>query len=675
MVLRALRRTTVLSTLGSTSLLLAACGGTPPPAQGPTTIPAPASSALGATVPAAPKTADVAKDEASGPSLTQLLNVHRATAPRALRDGDVVFLSDAPGTAQIFRKVGTADPVQLTDFPDRVAGLRLSPDAKAVVFLKDTGGDENDQIFRLDLTAGAKALAFTARPKVKHTLPVWDDGSKRIAFTSNARNGKDMDLYVVDATKPIPETLKPFVELSGSFHAVDFRGGAVLLAEERSSFDEDLHLVDVTRHTKTLLTKHTGDERYEAPRFSADGRFVYTLTDAGREFMALVALPVSGGKRKVILETDHDLGSLSVQRPPAKATGETLVVTQNVDGVEEILVLALDATRKVVRRTVSGLRGVFGSVDVSADGKVAYVAYENPRLPTEVFRVDVATGEAQRVTKSDHAGIDEQALVAEELVTLKSFDGRVVSTFWYAPKAPPSANAGAPVPRPVVITVHGGPEGQAQPTFSPVTQYLVAHGYAVAAPNVRGSVGYGKSFAHLDDKELREDSVKDLSEIGKFLAARPDVDPKRIALYGGSYGGYMVLAGLTLYPDQWAAGVDVVGIANFRTFLEQTAPYRRALREAEYGSLASDGPFLDRVSPIHKVEKVQAPLFVIHGTRDPRVPVGEAKQIVEALQARKLPVELLTFEDEGHGLAKRKNRLEAYPKMVEFLDRYVKAKR
>jgi dipeptidyl aminopeptidase/acylaminoacyl peptidase len=205
-----------------------------------------------------------------------------------------------------------------------------------------------------------------------------------------------------------------------------------------------------------------------------------------------------------------------------------------------------------------------------------------------------------------------------------------------------------------------------------VRQYLALSGYGVAAPNVRGSLGYGKSFAHLDDKDKREDSVRDLHELGLALAARPEVDGKRIALYGGSYGGYMVLAGLTLYPDQWAAGVDVVGIANFRTFLEQTAPYRRALREAEYGSLEKDLALLERISPIHKVDKIKAPLMVIHGTNDPRVPVGEARQIVEALEKRGTPAKLMVFDDEGHGLSKLKNRLVAYPAMVKFLDEHLR---
>jgi len=273
-----------------------------------------------------------------------------------------------------------------------------------------------------------------------------------------------------------------------------------------------------------------------------------------------------------------------------------------------------------------------------------------------------------RKTKSDHQGIDESKLVDATLLTMKASDGVPLSTWWYAQREDPSEKL------PVVIIVHGGPEAQATPGFSALQQYLALSGYAVATPNVRGSLGFGKSFAHLDDKEKRQDSVRDLHEIGEMLASRPEVDPKRIALFGGSYGGYMVLAGLTLYPTQWAAGVDIVGIANFRTFLEQTAPYRRALREAEYGSLEKDGALLDRISPIHMVDKIAAPLMVIHGTRDPRVPIGEARQVVEALKKRGLPVALLTYEDEGHGLAKLKNRLDAYPQVVKFLDEQVRQK-
>jgi dipeptidyl aminopeptidase/acylaminoacyl peptidase len=618
-------------------------------------------------------------------TLAQLLDVHRASDARSLDGQKFLFLSDAPGTKQIFASSAAGDPkapipapVQITSFPDRVSGLRIGPGGAAAVFLKDQGGDENDQIHWLDIAAREPAKsetkALTEAPKVKHTLPAFDDAGKRIAFTSNARNGKDMDLYVEALpAKKDDFGKKPLVELSGSYAVADFRGEAVVVVESRSSFDSDLWVVDAKTKAKKLLTKHKGDERWASPHFTRDGKAILALTDRGREYLALVALDVATGKVTPVLELDHDVQAIAV---PAYAAAnaksgeaeDVVIAAVNVDGVERLHIALLDAKRKVASKKAAPLEGVVTSLDVSPAGDAAFVGLERPNLPTEVYRIDVGSAGVVRATESHHAGIDESKLVGAELVSMKSFDGRAISFFYY--QRPPAEGE----KRPVVVSVHGGPEGQATPTFNPLVQWLALSGYAVATPNVRGSTGYGKSFAHLDDKEKREDSVRDLAEVGKFLAARPDVDPARIALMGGSYGGYMVLAGLTLYPDQWAAGVDIVGIANFRTFLEQTAPYRRALREAEYGSLTKDGAFLDRVSPIHKVERIKAPLMVVHGTRDPRVPIGEAKQIAEAVKKRGLPVNLLTFEDEGHGIAKRKNRLVAFPAMVDFLDKHVKSK-
>ena len=220
----------------------------------------------------------------------------------------------------------------------------------------------------------------------------------------------------------------------------------------------------------------------------------------------------------------------------------------------------------------------------------------------------------------------------------------------------------------MIINVHGGPESQARPAFAPVTQYLLNRGYAVFFPNVRGSTGYGKEYTHLDDVRLRMDSVKDLAHAAYWLGERGH---GRIAVMGGSYGGFMVLAALTEYPDLWTAGVDIVGIANLVTFLENTGSYRRSLREPEYGSLQRDREFLESISPIHKAENITAPLMVVHGKNDPRVPVGEAEQIVDRVQKNGGTVEYLLYEDEGHGLAKLKNRLDAYPKIVSFLDTHL----
>jgi dipeptidyl aminopeptidase/acylaminoacyl peptidase len=223
----------------------------------------------------------------------------------------------------------------------------------------------------------------------------------------------------------------------------------------------------------------------------------------------------------------------------------------------------------------------------------------------------------------------------------------------------------------VLVYPHGGPESQSRPTFSALFAYLLNRGYAIFAPNVRGSSGYGTRFMNLDNVRKRMDSVQDLARGAFWLRESGKVDPKRLAIYGGSYGGFMVLATLTNYPELFAAAVDVVGIANFVTFLEHTGPYRRAAREAEYGSLERDREFLQSISPIHQVDRIRTPLMVIHGANDPRVPVGEAEQIVAALRDRSVPVEYLRYEDEGHGIIKLSNRLDVYPRIADFLDRHL----
>jgi dipeptidyl aminopeptidase/acylaminoacyl peptidase len=266
------------------------------------------------------------------------------------------------------------------------------------------------------------------------------------------------------------------------------------------------------------------------------------------------------------------------------------------------------------------------------------------------------------LTRSSTAGIPRNTFRTPEIVRYPSFDGREIPALFYEPE---EENA------PVVVNVHGGPESQSRPMFAPVTQYFLDRGYAVFAPNVRGSTGYGKAYTHLDDVELRMDSVKDLAYAAEWLRGRGH---EKIAVMGGSYGGFMVLAALTEYPELWSAGVDIVGIANMVTFLENTGSYRRALRESEYGSLENDREFLESISPIHKAERITAPLMVIHGKNDPRVPVGEAKQIVERVRDNGGAVEYLPYEDEGHGLAKLKNRLDAYPRIAAFLGRTCKQK-
>jgi dipeptidyl aminopeptidase/acylaminoacyl peptidase len=271
------------------------------------------------------------------------------------------------------------------------------------------------------------------------------------------------------------------------------------------------------------------------------------------------------------------------------------------------------------------------------------------------------------VTSSDLGGIEQKSFVEPTLIRYKTFDGRQISAWLYKP-----AKKGRRGGYPVIVSVHGGPEGQERPGFSPLYQYYISRGYAVFAPNVRGSTGYGKSFTHLDDVQKREDSVKDLAAAVTWLTTKGGADAKRIGVMGGRYGGYMTLAAITLYPDLWAAAVDTVGIANFESFLKNTSGYRRREREVEYGRLDRDVDFLRSISPLNRVDRIKTPLFVIQGRNDPRVPYTEAEQIVSAIKKRGGIVEYKLYDDEGHGVAKLKNRLELYPLVADFLDKYLK---
>jgi dipeptidyl aminopeptidase/acylaminoacyl peptidase len=354
-----------------------------------------------------------------------------------------------------------------------------------------------------------------------------------------------------------------------------------------------------------------------------------------------------------VLEERWDLGCA------VDACGTHLLVDWNEDGYTR-LELRDPETLELHREVELPGRGVAAAYVFSRDGRRLAFQFSSPLVAGDVWVCDTATGESERLTESP-SDVAAGELVEPELHRFESFDGESVPVFLYRP-----SDAG---PLPVVIMIHGGPESQLRPIFSPLAQYFVTNGYAVAAPNVRGSTGYGKRYEHLDDVHRRLDSVRDLVSLHDWLGTVDRIDASRAVLYGGSYGGYMVLAGLAFHPDRWAAGIEAVGISSLVTFLENTAPWRRVFREREYGSLERDRDFLYEVSPLSRVDEIRAPLFIIHGANDPRVPVAEARQIHRSLTERGVPCELNVYEDEGHGLKKLRNRLDAYPKAAAFLER------
>jgi dipeptidyl aminopeptidase/acylaminoacyl peptidase len=382
-----------------------------------------------------------------------------------------------------------------------------------------------------------------------------------------------------------------------------------------------------------------------------DGRNVFLATDRDGDFVRLARLDLSTLEIEYLTPDDRDVEEVELSED-----GRWLAVSRNIEGYSNFM-LFNGKGRRVPGPEMP--EGIIGGFEFSPDGTRLAFTLTGPNRNPDVWLVDLPDGEPRRLTRSSTAGVPRSTFRRPKVVRYPSFDGREIPALFYEPDA---ENA------PVVVNVHGGPEAQSRPLFAPVTQYILNRGYAVFAPNVRGSTGYGKAFTHLDDVYLRMDSVRDLAYAAHWLRGRGH---ERIAVMGGSYGGFMVLAALTEYPELWTAGVDIVGIANMVTFLENTGSYRRALREPEYGSLERDREFLESISPIHKAGKINASLMVIHGKNDPRVPVGEAEQIVEKVCEHGGVVEYLLYEDEGHGLAKLKNRLDAYPKIAAFLDEHL----
>jgi dipeptidyl aminopeptidase/acylaminoacyl peptidase len=431
-------------------------------------------------------------------------------------------------------------------------------------------------------------------------------------------------------------------------------GSFMVVSRHHSNTNNDLYRLDLESGEATLLTPHEGDARFRSANVTPDGSSMYLATDRDGDFVRLARLDLDTLEIEYLTPDDHDVEEVELSK-----NGRFLAVTRNVGGYSDLLFFNGRGGRMPDPEVP---RGVVGGLAFSPDsGRLAFTLVGPTRNP-DVWTMQLPDGEAGRLTRSSTAGIPPSSFRRPGLVRYPSFDGREISAVFYEPE---TKNA------PVIVNVHGGPESQSRPAFAPVTQYLLGRGHAVFSPNVRGSTGYGKAFTHLDDVRLRMDSVKDLAHAAYWLRERGH---ERIAVMGGSYGGFMVLAALTEYPDLWSAGVDIVGIANLVSFLENTGSYRRALREPEYGSLENDREFLESISPIHKADRITAPLMVIHGKNDPRVPVGEAEQIVDRVRDNGGVVDYLLYEDEGHGLAKLGNRLDAYPKIAAFLDENLSAR-
>lgn len=587
------------------------------------------------------------------------LGVRSAICPSVRSDGRrLAFVSDHTGVGQAWSlELPSGSPEQITRHEDKVSFVDYAPVGNALIYGMDAGGDERIQFYLLADSAG-NARALTQRPKIIHIWGGWSPDAKRIAFGANIRNQAFFDVYVMDV-----DTGKEACVFQGDGHFAPVAwspdGKSLAVIEMRGSLDIDLHLLDIATGRIEKLLAPKGEGRHQSVRFARDGKSIFLSTDLDRDFLGLARLDLATRKIEWLHAPDWDVEVVRPSRDNARIAHVT-----NIEGYGNLAIRDM-ATGKDLKIELPG-PGIVPEVTWTPDSTAIVFTLNGACRTPDLYRADAATGQVTRLTTSDTKGLAVTDFVEPELIRYPTFDGRQIPAFFFKPKTPKPAGG-----YPTVMVVHGGPESQYLPNFRTEVQFLIARGYAILATNVRGSSGYGRHYLGLDDVRLRPGSVNDLAHANAWLRKHPELDGHRIAVMGQSYGGYMVLAAITLYPDLWAAGVDFYGIANWLTMLANTGPWRRKQRAKEYGDPERDRDFLIETSPLTKVGEIKCPLLVAQGLTDPRVPPSESEQIVKAVRARNVPCEYVTFPDEGHGFVKLHNRLTVHGAVAGFLDRFV----
>ena len=577
--------------------------------------------------------------------------------------------AESPQVHEVAMPMGAR--TQLTFYRDPIGNASYRPgDPDQVLYALNEGGAENFQFFLLDRRTG-RARRFTDGTH-RYVSPVWSHDGKLLAYASNARNGRDMDVYVADPATPGSE--RRIAQVQGAWSPLDWSpdNRRLLLSEYISANEAYIHWVDVAGGETHAITPRNARKQdpsiaYQGGQWSPDGKSVYALSDRDSEFLRLVRLDVATNASTVL----SGAVPWDVEEFQLSDDGRLLAFLTNEDGVSKLHLI--DAT------TGAGLPAPDLPAGVASDLKFRPGSHELAfgvswaRSPSDIYSYDPDQRRLERWTTSEAGGLNPESFPVPELVHYPTFDKRTIPAFVFRPAADRFKGR-----RPVYISIHGGPEAQSRPGFLGSMNYLPAEmGVAVIYPNVRGSSGYGKSYLKLDNGYLREDSVKDIGALLDWVATQPDLDPARVMVAGGSYGGYMSLAAMTFYSDRLCCGWDTVGISNFVTFLRNTQGYRQDLRRAEYGDERDPQmrAFLEGIAPANRAKKITKPLLVSQGANDPRVPLTESDQIVAAVKSNGVPVWYLVAKDEGHGFGKKTNSDYQRAVLFEFLRRFLLAEK
>ncbi|QRG70116.1 S9 family peptidase [Brevibacillus choshinensis] len=560
------------------------------------------------------------------------------------------FLSKISGNAQLWRwDEEDSRPVQLTFLPDRVVDYSHSPCGTKTVVGMDSKGDERQQLFLLT-EEGKVARALTDSPSHFHYLGGWSPCGEKIVWSSNRRHSRCFDIFVQNVETGDCEEV---FQYDGRCDPVAWLpdGSGIIFSVQETNIDNALYRLDLQSRSASRLSICNQNARFLSVKLTKDGRGGYLVTDRGEDTMGLCQFTFDSPELECLVHT----AGCDIEEIVLSQDERQIAFTTNEGGISTLSVLSLSDQTCIKAEDVPF--GVIQSLDWQSGEQLTFTL-KSPTMPGDIWTYSIPAQTARRITYIGKSEAIDATLITPELKSFRSFDGLEVPYFYYAKEAAEEC--------PVVVYVHGGPESQIRAEYHPVFQYLANQGFIVAAPNVRGSMGYGRTYVQLDDKRKRMDSVADLAWLAKSLSHLEQVNPHAIGIMGRSYGGFMVLAAMTHYPELWSAGVDIVGISHFRTFLENTGEWRRSLREAEYGSLAEDSDFFEEIAPLNHSDKINAPLLVFHGRNDTRVPVSEAEQLVADMKARGQQVDLHIYEDEGHMTEKLDNHITMNHKITEF---------
>ena len=600
-------------------------------------------------------------DAALRETVHSLARVGSCWSPSFSPDGkQLAFVSDLTGSPQVWRMPVTGGfPQAVTALDEQVSKAAWSPAGDWLAVEAAAGGGMNSQIY-LVRPDGTGLRCITAGAASNNWLNLWTPAGDGLLFSGNTLRADSMDSFRYDLETGASELICQNAG-SGVVESVAPDGRQMLVRRIANRGDSNVYLVDADASAERLLTEHQPPSDFCNARFDSEASQVHMIANDLRDMAYLCRIDLAAGGEPQILQAreDAELVEFALRRD-----GTLAALVWNQAGAHELELIDLEANQSVALVDLPG--EIVDSLAFSADGALLAMTITGARLPRDIWLLHLASLALTQLTRSPHVGVDLAALAPAKLARYPAHDGLGLSGWLYLPAA------GEP-PYAMVLSFHGGPEAQEQPRFRYDYQSLLARGIAIFAPNVRGSSGFGKRFVNLDNGALRFDAIQDIASTARYVIDAGYARQGRLGIMGGSYGGYMTMAGLAWHPQLFAAGVNLYGVVNFKSFFQHTEAWMAAISKVEYGDPDTQGELLDALSPLQKIDQVSAPVLVLHGANDTNVPVYEAEQIVSALMSRGVPVEYILFPDEGHGFRGEHNRISAATAIVDFFSRMLLA--